>query len=61
MIVNDDISISKDAMLAAKDVNFLSVYHARDLSGIIADGLLGLSPKVKSWRKDGAEVHLLVD
>lgn len=60
-IVNDDISIANEASRAAKDVNFLSVFHAQDLQGVVADGLLGLSPKVESWRSNGEEVHLLVN
>ena len=45
-------------MTQAKDVNFLSVYYAKDLSTLVSDGLLGLSPKS---RRGGNEVHLLVN
>lgn len=44
-VVNDDVAIISSASGMAKDVNFLSVDKARDLSGIQSDGLLGLSPR----------------
>ena len=44
----------------AKDVNFLSVYTATDLSTLESDGLLGLSPKTRTKGKSGMELHLLV-
>ena len=46
-IVNDDISISNSLSTAAKDVNFLSVTHAKSLETLVSDGLLGLSPFAK--------------
>ena len=29
----------------AKRIDFLNVFHSRDLKGLVADGLLGLGPK----------------
>jgi len=57
-VVNDDVAIISSKSGMAKDVNFLNVNKARDLSGIQSDGLLGLSPR-NTERQD--EVHLLVD
>jgi len=42
MLANDDISITNSLKTVAKDVNFLSVYSAKDLAMEGADGLLGL-------------------
>jgi hypothetical protein len=70
-IVNDDISVTEDKSSTAKDVNFLSVFTTKELSGLESDGLLGLSPRVdyntnymnklKNWLKPDQTVHLLVD
>ena len=57
-VVNDDIAIENNQKSAARDVNFLSVFHANQLDTIESDGLLGLSPKVIRQEKN---MHLLVD
>lgn len=60
-VVNDDISLTKSTKTQAKDVNFLNVFTANKLSGLKADGLLGLSPKTTRSGADTSEkVHLLV-
>ena len=56
--MNDDVAIIPSESGMARDVNFINVDKARDLSGIQSDGLLGLSPR-NTRRTD--EVHLLVD
>ena len=43
-IISDSISISNSLSTAAKDVNFLSVTHAKKFDDLVSDGLLGLSP-----------------
>ena len=61
-VVNDDISITGDASALARDVNFINVYAAKELSEVESDGLLGLSPKTyRDGQHSGMEVHLLVD
>lgn len=61
-VVNDDISITSNRASTAKDVNFINVYHAKNLSSLESDGLLGLSPRVSALgRLSGQDVHLLVD
>jgi hypothetical protein len=61
-IVNDDIAITKSTEYQAIDVNFLSVYYAKDLATIESDGLLGLSPKSNYVSRGNTEpMHLLVN
>lgn len=43
-VVNDDVSILRNKKGQAKSVNFLNVFYADDLSTMVSDGLLGLSP-----------------
>jgi hypothetical protein len=45
----------------AKSVNFLNVFYADDLSTMVSDGLLGLSPYPFTYGLNGEQVHLLVD
>ena len=42
-------------------MNFLNVFYADDLSTMVSDGLLGLSPYPFTYGKNGEQVHLLVD
>ena len=60
-VVNDDISITDKAITMARNVNFISVFEAKNLSTLESDGLLGLSPKTDRPSKSGEEIHLLVD
>ena len=59
-VVNDDVSILPSKEGQAQDVNFLSVYKAKDLSTLESDGLLGLSPRTTRTGYSGYEMHLLV-
>ena len=60
--MNDDIAITKSTEYQAVDVNFLSVFYAKDLSTIESDGLLGLSPKSDYVSQGNTEpMHLLVN
>lgn len=59
-----DISITPEIKTQAEKVNFLSVYTAKDMTDLVADGLLGLSPHVDSWdswANPDKTVHLLVN
>ena len=61
-VVTDDISLTPTTEFQAKEVNFLSVFHAQKLDVLESDGLLGLSPiryrnKIGS---SGEEIHLLI-
>lgn len=61
-VVNDDIAISSDPSTMAQDVNFILVREAKDLTGLQADGLLGLSPMTyRDGSKSGEQVHLLMN
>ena len=60
-VVNDDISITNSRSTAAKAVNFLSVNEAHNLAMLESDGLLGLSPELRSRGASGEEVHLLIN
>ena len=42
--MTDDISLTPNTEFQAKEVNFLSVFHASGLDILKSDGLLGLSP-----------------
>ena len=45
----------------ASDVNFISVFEAKNLATLESDGLLGLSPKTERASKSGEEIHLLIN
>ena len=62
-VVVDDVAVADSVDLQANDVNFLSVYYAKDMSTLKSDGLLGLSPRSsrKVSANSGHEMHLLVD
>lgn len=63
-VANDDIGVTADQRSTARQVNFLSVFEAKDLSSLISDGLLGLSPRVPvlgNHFNEKQQVHLLVD
>jgi hypothetical protein len=58
-IVNDTISIRNDTKFQASHVEFLSIIYAKDLSTIISDGLLGLSPLRKKYNNGYKQHHLI--
>ena len=61
-MVNDDVAITSNPSTMAKDVNFINVFQAKNLSSLKSDGLLGLSPKTSRFGSQSRqEVHLLVD
>ena len=63
-IANDDIAVTEDKASTAREVNFLSVFTSNDLSSLVSDGLLGLSPRIStlgSYFDSKHKVHLLVD
>ena len=60
-VVNDDISITNSPKTTAHNVNFLSVFEAKELQQLESDGLLGLSPNTERKGQSGEKIHLLVE
>ena len=53
------ISDPTDEGQVAKKMHFLNVFQAKDLTGLVADGLIGLSPKASPKQPSDIFVHEL--
>ena len=60
-VATDHVALTKSEKTQAKDVNFLSIYEIKEMSYLLTDGLLGLSPPTsRKGKTSGEDVHLFI-